>query len=149
MIDVEKYNWILFHVSLILLCIAGVCGTGAAAEPTLDNPDPNNLIEWTRRIYTNGQWNATPDIAYWQGHYYVAINQGRFHNGWADPTIVIRSSSNPKVLKPTMAFTVTAACGDAPEQKTTAGAIGWPRGATTRAGPTPNRPAAEQKTRAQ
>ena len=92
MIDVGKYNWILFHVGLILLCIAGVCSTGAAAEPTLDNPDPNNLIEWTRRIYTNGQWNATPDIAYWQGHYYVAINQGRFHNGWADPAIVIRST---------------------------------------------------------
>ena len=35
---------------------------------------------------------------------------------------VIRSSSNPKVLKPTMAFTVTAACGDAPEQ--TSGSAG-------------------------
>ena len=34
----------------------------------------------------------------------------------------IRSSSNPKVLKPTMAFTVTAACGDAPEQ--TSGSAG-------------------------
>ena len=35
---------------------------------------------------------------------------------------VIRSSSNPKVLKPTMAFTVTAACGDASEQ--TSGSAG-------------------------
>tara|TARA_B100000809_G_scaffold117121_1_gene115390 strand:- start:974 stop:1444 length:471 start_codon:yes stop_codon:yes gene_type:complete len=78
--------------SLVLVSVICIPCEVTAAEPSLDNPDPNNLIEWTRRIYTNGQWNATPDIAYWKGHYYVAINQGRFHNGWDDPAIVIRST---------------------------------------------------------
>ena len=63
-----------------------------AAEPTLKNSDPNELIEWTRKIYSDGKWNATPDITYWRGHYYVAINQGKKHNGLNGQSIVIRSS---------------------------------------------------------
>jgi hypothetical protein len=63
-----------------------------AAEPTLKNSDPNELIEWTRKIFSDGKWNATPDITYWRGHYYVAINQGKKHNGLNGQSIVIRSS---------------------------------------------------------
>ena len=61
-------------------------------EPTLENPDPNGIIEWTRQVYSNGQWNGSPDIAYWRGAYYAAINQGSTHNGMDGPVIVLRST---------------------------------------------------------
>ena len=62
-------------------------------SPTLENSDPNGVIEWTRKIYSNGKWNATPDIAHWRGNYYVCINKGTIHNGLDGPGIVLRSSN--------------------------------------------------------
>jgi len=64
-----------------------------ASEPTLENSDPNGLIEWTRKVYSNGKWNAAPDIAHWRGNYYVVVNQGTFHPGLHGPGIVLRSSN--------------------------------------------------------
>ena len=60
--------------------------------PRLEHSDPNGVIEWTRKVYSNGQWNATPDIAHWRGHYYVCINKGTIHNGMDGPGIVLRSA---------------------------------------------------------
>jgi len=77
---------------LLVICMAGFTFSAFAIEPTLDNPDPNNLIEWTRKIYANDGWNGSPDIAYWQGHYYIAINQGDMHAGENHPSIVLRSA---------------------------------------------------------
>ena len=74
--------------------LTAVSNRGVMAErPSLERPDPNGVIEWTRKIYENGKWNATPDIAYWRGHYYVCINQGMMHNGADGPGIVLRSSN--------------------------------------------------------
>jgi hypothetical protein len=61
--------------------------------PTLENSDPNGVIEWTRRVYSNGKWNATPDIAHWRENYYVCVNEGTVHNGMDGPAIVLRSSN--------------------------------------------------------
>lgn len=80
-----------FGVAVIF--VAGIGCAVTASEPTLETSDPNGLIEWTRKVYSNGKWNALPDIAYWRGHYYVAINQGTFHPGLHGPDIVLRSSN--------------------------------------------------------
>ena len=57
--------------------LTAVSNRGVRAErPSLERPDPNGVIEWTRKIYEDGKWNATPDIVHWKGHYYVCINQG-------------------------------------------------------------------------
>ena len=60
--------------------------------PGLENADPNGLISWTRKVYANGQWNATPDIAWWRDHYYVSINKGTVHNGVDGPVVVLKSA---------------------------------------------------------
>ena len=60
--------------------------------PGLENADPNGLIAWTRKVYANGQWNATPDIAWWRDHYYVSINKGTVHNGVDGPVVVLNAA---------------------------------------------------------
>ena len=88
-------------ISCILLLAAfwpvtSVRETGAdepgLQTPGLENADPNGLVGWTRKIYTNGQWNATPDIAWWREHYYVSINKGAVHNGMDGPVVVLKSA---------------------------------------------------------
>ncbi|MEE3370016.1 MAG: hypothetical protein VX346_11785 [Planctomycetota bacterium] len=69
----------------------------AAEEPRLQPPglesaDPNGLVAWTRKVFANGQWNATPDIAWWRDHYYVSINKGSVHNGVDGPVVVLKSA---------------------------------------------------------
>lgn len=88
--QLARTSVVCFGLAVILML--GMSRNATAAEPTLENSDPNGLIEWTRKIYSNGKWNATPDITYWRGHYYVAINQGEKHNGLNGLSIVIRSS---------------------------------------------------------
>ena len=61
---------------LTLFLVTGMNRVIAAESPSLENSDPNRIIQWTRKIYSNGKWNGSPDISYWRGHYYVAINQG-------------------------------------------------------------------------
>ena len=77
---------------LTLFLVTGMNRVIAAESPSLENSDPNRIIQWTRKIYSNGKWNGSPDISYWRGHYYVAINQGALHAGENDPAIVLRSA---------------------------------------------------------
>ena len=79
------------------------------ATPHLEQSDPNGVIEWTRKIYSNGKWNATPDIAYWQGDYYVGINTGTIHNGMDGPGIVLRSGN---LKQWDLVYTTTGAPGN-------------------------------------
>ncbi len=66
---------------------------GIAEGPSIDRPDPQGIVEWVRNIYADGTWNATPDIAHWQGSYYVVVNQGKVHPGHDGPGMVLRSSN--------------------------------------------------------
>ena len=76
MISLKNHYW----TSLVVVLLAAASSRQAAAEgpslkkPSLENSDPNGVIQWTRKIYEDGKWNATPDIVHWKGHYYVCIN---------------------------------------------------------------------------
>ena len=94
----NAYGTSVIRLVLGVVLLAAASSRQAAAEgpslkkPSLENSDPNGVIQWTRKIYEDGKWNATPDIVHWKGHYYVCINQGPIHNGLDDPVIVLRSS---------------------------------------------------------
>ena len=92
------YGTSVIRLVLGAVLLAAASSRQAAAEgpglkkPGLEDSDPNGVIQWTRKIYENGKWNATPDIAHWQGNYYVCIDKGTIHNGQDGPGIVLRSS---------------------------------------------------------
>ena len=89
----KRYAISLVHLVLATILLVACHCKVIAEEPSLGRPDPNGIIEWTRKVYGNGKWNALPDIAYWRGSYYVAVNQGTFHPGLHGPGIVLRSSN--------------------------------------------------------
>jgi len=97
-----KTHWTSVICIVLAVTLSTVSNRVAAADephlkrPTLENPDPNGVIEWTRKVYSNGKWNATPDVAHWRGNYYVCINKGNVHNGMDGPAIVLRSSDLKK-----------------------------------------------------
>jgi len=91
-IECPDAAWITLLASgLVALLSASLCCQVRAQPLGLDHPDPHAIVEWSRKIYSNGKWNGSPDITYWRGHYYVAINQGTLHAGENDPAIVLRS----------------------------------------------------------
>ena len=76
-----------------VILMAASSSEGTAESPSIESPDPQGIVEWVRNIYADGAWNATPDIAHWQGNYYVVVNQGNVHPGHDGPGMVLRSSN--------------------------------------------------------
>jgi len=83
----------MIRLILAVVLVATVGQNLVAKGPGLERPDPHGIIEWTRKVYSNGKWNGSPDIAHWKGNYYVVVNQGSVHPGTDGPAIVLRSSN--------------------------------------------------------
>ena len=64
----------------VILMLAS-SGEGTAESPSVSISDPHGIVEWGRNIYADGtHHNAWPDIAYWQGNYYVVFTRSTFHD---------------------------------------------------------------------